>query len=74
MPITSNAEPALVNFPKSAIANGQIDGHIIALASPSKAINNTLVNPDVNKAANVKITPKTAETASALSCFIMREW
>lgn len=37
-PVTNKAEPALVNFPKSAIAKGQTDGHNKAFANPNRGI------------------------------------
>lgn len=43
IPIISSAEPVLVNRPKPLMANGQMAGHINALAKPSRAINSTEV-------------------------------
>ena len=68
IPIIKSADPDLVNFPKSAIANGQMAGHMIAFASPSNAMQATLVYPDVRITAIVNSIPKIAENSSALLC------
>ena len=47
IPTINKAEPTFVNLPKPWIVKGQMAGHIIALARPSKAINNTEVYPEV---------------------------
>jgi len=54
------------------MASGKIAGHIIAFDKPSKAMNATLVKPDVKMADMENKTPKTAEIANALLWLMRR--
>lgn len=57
IPVTNNADPDLVNFPKSAIANGQTAGHSKALAKPNRGIIKIDTLSGRNKINKLKITP-----------------
>jgi hypothetical protein len=61
IPIISNALPVLVSFPRLFIARGQMAGHIIAFANPSKQTKRTDENPFENIIIKEKIIPINAD-------------
>jgi len=62
MPIMSKALPILVSLPRLFIARGQIAGHIIAFAKPSRATKSTDVNPFAKIIKKENTIPNIADT------------
>lgn len=66
MAITKSEAPTLVNLPKPPMANGQMEGYIKELHSPSSTTNSTDIYPSVKSARRVKIIPAAAEYFKAV--------
>jgi hypothetical protein len=61
----NNADPVFVNFPSLSSANGQMHGHIRALAKLRSTMNEMEIPPLVINEQAVNTIPKMAHTMSA---------